>query len=172
MNAISAAPLLTGGRPRASVRIEGQPNEPSRLLEDYEHGSLEEDSSRKQPRLCCVAPIGRPSAPSARRTDGDGVNKAAQHCDLVAQHQQLDLIGDLAPPAQHDQLEEAAQDPVAKGHDHSSMLTDASSSAPRLADRRRTGLSAATGSVGDANAPVSRVTHVTTLNEAELGIGV
>jgi hypothetical protein len=30
---------------------------------------------------------------------------SSQHGDLVAQHQQLDLVGELAPPAQHDQLQ-------------------------------------------------------------------
>jgi hypothetical protein len=49
----------------------------------------------------------------------------AQHGDLVPQHQQLDLIGELAPAAQHDQLQKATQHPVAAGHDHTWILTDA-----------------------------------------------
>jgi len=40
-------------------------------------------------------------------------------------HQQLDLIGELAPAAQYDQLQKATQHPVAEGHDHPSILTDA-----------------------------------------------
>jgi hypothetical protein len=52
---------------------------------------------------------------------------AAGNRNTNSVHQQFDLVGALAPPAQHDQLEEAAQHPVAEGHNHPSILPDASS---------------------------------------------
>jgi len=48
----------------------------------------------------------------------------AQHSDLLARHQQFDLVADLAPPVQHDQLREAAQHPAAEGHSNPSILPD------------------------------------------------
>jgi hypothetical protein len=84
--------------------------------------------SRKQPRQRGEQrPIGRAEARPG--------HLPAQHRDLVAQHQQLDLVADLAPPAQHDQLQEAAQHPVAEGHDHSSILPDPRSASAAPAHR-------------------------------------
>jgi hypothetical protein len=43
---------------------------------------------------------------------------AAQHGDLVAKDQDLDLLCPLAAQAQHDQLQHLAQDQVSERHDH------------------------------------------------------
>jgi hypothetical protein len=91
----------------------------------------------QQPRQCGEQrPIGRPESRPGELP--------AQHRDLVAEHEQLDLIGGLAPSAQNDQLQEATQHPVAPGHDHVSILTDARSAGAGPAHRTRIGLSAPT----------------------------
>jgi hypothetical protein len=102
----------------------------SRVTSKVRHMSHTSDEARA--RQCGEQrPIGRPEP-------GPG-ELPAQHRHLVAEHEQLDLIGGLAPSAQHDQLQEATQHPVAQGHDHPPILPDASSGerAPRTSNANR-----------------------------------
>ena len=56
---------------------------------------------------------------------------AAQDCQLVAEDQDLDLFGVRRPPAEHQQLEQAAQRQVDERPDHPHLQQDDST-------RRRT----------------------------------
>jgi hypothetical protein len=46
------------------------------------------------------------------------VHLAAQHCDLMAQHEDLDLLGPFMAQRQHNQLEDAPQRKVDKRPEH------------------------------------------------------